>query len=277
MTKIMILYVPVIHKGYLELLRRYKEEDFELFILGQEFIDEFSDVKEIRAIEPAVAAALMRIVAERRFVDVLVREYVDRYDYLKDRLVIISNDELSRKFAEKYLKNNKVEIDSAFLRWDEKSVLSKSDVNYDSVSENDFDRQMMGLAMKESNLSSDWWRHVGCALVKDGRVIFKAHNHHVPNEHVPYIAGDPRDFVKAGTSSELCSALHAEQSAIAWAANEGISLKGVHAYVTVFPCPVCAKLIAYSGISKVFYFTGHASLDGVEVLKSKGVEIVFVA
>ena len=47
-------------------------------------------------------------------------------------------------------------------------------------------------------------------------------------------------------------------------------------YVTVFPCPPCAKLIAYSGIKRLYCGGGYAVLDGEEVLKSNGVEIYFV-
>ena len=47
-------------------------------------------------------------------------------------------------------------------------------------------------------------------------------------------------------------------------------------YVTTFPCPTCAKLIAYSGIKKLYAGGGYAVLDGELVLKAKGVKIIFV-
>lgn len=275
MKKTLILYVPVIHQGYLELLKRHKKKDVELFVLGQEFVDELSQTREIRAIDPKIAAIFLRSLRICA-VDVLSREHIDRFDYLKEKTVIISDDELSRKFAEKYLKNNEIEMDTTFLRWDEKKVFSKSVVEFERASTDAIDRGMMSLAQEESCFASDWWRHVGSVLVKNNEVIFKAHNKHLPSEHTPYMVGDPRDFIKAGKNSELASAFHSEQAVVAWAANEGVSLKGTSLYVTVFPCPVCAKLIAYSGIARIFYLTGHASLDGVDILKSKGVEIILV-
>lgn len=276
MKKILILYVPVIHQGYLELLKRYGENDVKVFVLGKDIIAQFSNVKEIRAIDPEIAVALLEAINNRYSIDVLNSEDIYIHNPLAGKTVIVNNDELSRKFAEKYLKNNKVEVDTAFLRWDEKSVFSQSVVEFERVSTDAVDRGRMSLAQEESCFASDWWRHVGSVLIKNNEVIFKAHNKHLPSEHTPYIVGDPRDYIKAGKSSDFTSAIHSEQSVIAWAAREGVSLRGTSIYVTVFPCPACAKLIAYSGISKVFYLTGHASLDGVDILRSKGVEIVLV-
>jgi len=45
-------------------------------------------------------------------------------------------------------------------------------------------------------------------------------------------------------------------------------------YVTHFPCPVCAKLIALSGIKKIIYSKGSSVFDGERVMKSRGVEII---
>jgi dCMP deaminase len=134
----------------------------------------------------------------------------------------------------------------------------------------------MKLAKVTAKLTSCWWREVGAVLVEDEKLIFQTFNRHVPNENSPYVFGDPRDSVPSGEKSELSTAIHAEQNIIAWAAKEGIGLRGKYLYTTVFPCPVCVKLIAYSGISKLFFLTGHSSLGGENILRSQNVEIVLV-
>ena len=48
-------------------------------------------------------------------------------------------------------------------------------------------------------------------------------------------------------------------------------------YVTDFPCPPCAKLIAGAGIAKLCFREGYAVLDGQDVLEAAGVEIVRAA
>jgi dCMP deaminase len=47
-------------------------------------------------------------------------------------------------------------------------------------------------------------------------------------------------------------------------------------FVTDFPCPPCAKLIAGAGIAKLYFVEGYAVLDGQDVLEAAGVEIVQV-
>ena len=73
---------------------------------------------------------------------------------------------------------------------------------------------------------------------------------------------------------ELSTALHAEAGLIVEAAKKGISLEGATLYVTTFPCPNCAKLVAASGIKKLIYQDGYSVLDGEELLRSAGLIIV---
>ena len=193
---------------------------------------------------------------------------------IKRQEIILVNDEIVRKFAEKYLPGEKISFDTAFLRWDSKSVFSRKDVNYHRKAEDAISKKFMSLTAGEIKKTSDWWRQVGAALVKDGKVIL-AYNRHLPTEHAPYFNGDPRDVIEAGKMSEFSSAIHAEQAIISGAARDGISLKGTDLYVTVFPCPICSNMVANAGIKRLFFSSGHASLDGEEILKAKKVEIIY--
>ena len=104
----------------------------------------------------------------------------------------------------------------------------------------------------------------------------KVHNHAVPSEMMPYVEGDPRSDFSKGVNIELSTSFHCEAQLIAEAARKGVSLEDAELYVTTFPCPVCARLVAYSGIKKLYYADGYGVLDGERVLKSQGVEIIFV-
>ena len=42
------------------------------------------------------------------------------------------------------------------------------------------------------------------------------------------------------------------------AARNGVSIEGATIYVTVFPCPICARMIANSGIKHVKVFGNYA-------------------
>jgi dCMP deaminase len=138
------------------------------------------------------------------------------------------------------------------------------------------DRELMDKAFVQSDKSSDWWRQVGSVLVKDGKVIISGYNKHLPTDFSPYINGDPRNNFDAGIRIDLCTAIHAEAAMIATAAKNGIKLEGSSVYVTTFPCPTCARLLAEAGIKKVLYSKGYSLLDAEDILKDAGAEIVLI-
>lgn len=273
-NKFLALYVPVLHEGYLRLFRKYQGKVDTLYIFGQSLIDELKSLeKEIRAVEPETMRRL--IEALEYFPRVVVLELQDAARF-PSGTIITANETISQRFAEKYLSGRKVIFDELFLRWDEANVLSTHPVNYEKQSSSKSDRKFMTEAEKEREQSSCWWRQVGAVAVKDGEILLRAHNRHVPSELVHYAEGDPRDAIEAGKNTDLATTVHAEQAIIAEAAKRGVSLEGANLYLTVFPCPVCAKLIAYSGIGAVYFSTGHASLDGERILKDNDVSIILV-
>jgi dCMP deaminase len=195
---------------------------------------------------------------------------------LRGMEIITATDEMSRKALAAYLPDNKIIFEKAFLRWDEKNVKSSTEVKFDRISNDPFDQEMCSTAAAESEKSSDWWRHVGAVVVKDRTIIARGHNHHIPTDETPYANGDPRDVIESGTLNLVYTSLHAEQSIVAEAAKNGVSLEGTDMYLNVFPCPLCAKLMAAAGIKKCFFKTGSAWLDAESVLHASGVEIVLV-
>jgi len=273
MKKIIILYVPVLHAGYLRFLEKHKNVD-TLYLVGKTIAKEFNGfAKEIRQIDPEKMRVIIEACGLHHSVKILESGSIPQENITE---IITADDTISLGATEKYFPNVKRRVDSIFLRWDEKNVYSQKPVSFGRISNCDFDQSVIELIQKEAEKSSDWWRHVGAAIVKDKKILLISHNQHLPSEHTSYALGDPRDFIEVGKNSELSSALHAEQALIAEAARRGVSLERTSIYVTVFPCPVCAKMIAYSGIRKVFFSSGHASFDGETILKAKGVELIFV-
>jgi dCMP deaminase len=106
--------------------------------------------------------------------------------------------------------------------------------------------------------------------------VASAGNEHLPHPLSAYAAGDPRSNFFKGVHLELSTATHAEARLIADAARRGIATQGAVVYVTDFPCPPCAKLLAAAGVSRLYFRTGYAVLDGRDVLEAAGVEIIRV-
>jgi dCMP deaminase len=272
----LVLYAPVIHQGYIQLLRNHADSVNLIAIVGTELLEQVGyKEKEIRAISPETAKSLIEHLVSTD-VSILTPENINSID-LGFKTIRLVEDDVTRVICERYWPERQdIWRISAFLRWDSTRVFSQDPTEYDRISETVEDNGFLRLAQEVSQRTSDWWRQVGAVLVKNGQVVDVVYNRHLPSEHTPYVLGDPRDFVKAGERSELASAIHCEQQIIANAARSAYSLEGTSLYIPIFPCPVCAKMIALSGIKKCYFWSGHASLDGRTIMKTFNVELILV-
>ncbi|HEY4514731.1 MAG TPA: deaminase [Candidatus Paceibacterota bacterium] len=277
MSKVLIAYIPVLHKGYLDLFARHFDCS-ELYLIGPEIYTDFDHIvrKDIRRVEPE----LMRdaISALKLFDRVLVLDKeLARSLSVPSAKLVMSEDEVSHALADKAFQKNEIKWDKAFLRWHRDNTLEEQASDPDeTISTEELDRQLMGKARERGGESLDWYRHVGAVMVRDGEILLSATNVHLPNETEAYEVGDPRSIFKRNLNIEISSAMHSEAGLIAEAARRGIRTEGCGVYVTDFPCPPCAKLIASSGFSKCYYAGGYSVLDGGAVMKAVGVKLVRV-
>ena len=272
--KILILHVPVIHRGYVDLFRRISSEVDSVKILDGDLLKEVRfGANDISALAAEEARQLVEALGFFKSVEVLNLCGVGA---VLDHPLALVNDELSRRFAGKFLKSARVEWESVFLRWDESYVSKAAAADFKNKSHDPADRKLLDTAYVEAEKSGDWWRQVGAVLVKDGLVISRAYNRDMPDDQASYRLGNIRDYIRTGEKPELSNTIHAEARIIAEAARDGVSLKGTNLYVTHFPCPMCAKSIAVSGIAKCFFGEGSANFDAAMVLEAAGVEIIHV-
>ena len=271
--KIIILHVPVIHKGYLDFFKRIEGEISNIYLIDEELQEELSEIKpDIASIDSKTVKELLNKIG---FENILIFSKSNIEEIRGKEIVLIQN-EISRNLYEKYLKGEKVEWESVFLRWDKNQVLAELPTQDLPISKEDFDTDKMKEAYKEAEKSSDWWRQIGAVLVKNRKIIARSYNQGVPNDNTPYQLGSIRDFFKAGEKQDFSPTIHAEQKLISEAAKNGIQLQGTTLYLTHFPCSVCAKLIAYSGIKNLYFSEGASNLDGKKILELVGVKIMRV-
>lgn len=244
-------------------------------MLGESFGLEFPVLrKEIRAL-PAVAAA--RYVALRQPVRVVGPG--DLPIAVTATELVVPDEELTRSIVERWQLGvgRTVVWERTFLRWDRDWSQAARPAGYDgTVAGDELSRRFMAQAQHEADRSSDWWRQVGAVAVRDGEVIGVAHNEHQPTEYSPYVNGDPRNDFSRGVRADLSTALHAEAAIVARAARDGVSVAGADLYVSTFPCPACARLVAESGIRRCYFAGPYALLDGDTVLRAAGVELIWV-
>ncbi len=278
MKKVILAYIPVLHQGYRQFFEKRASETEVFYLFGQELIQEFDHLsrKDIRALPPEdVQQAIQSwcIFPEVRIADFEALNIIQS----TESTVIMPDEDECHELAEKYLNQCTVEFDSVFLRWDKSKSLAQKEVNCDRIVPfKGFVSEMLSLAAEEAKKVSNWWRQVGAVIARDKEVLLTGYNRQVPSPRMPYIEGDARSFFKKGLRIELTTDMHAEAVIISRAAMEGISTKGADLYITTFPCPPCAKIVAYSGIKRCYFNSGYAMLDGERILHSQRVEIIFV-
>lgn len=284
MRTALVVYLPVLHRGYLDLIggadasALYVISDDLLVELSEEFdylrrkdsIRALPDIKMLAALRGLLAPGTPLGIADNTGCEKIAAHYDQ---------VIMPDEDVSRAVAQRYFSSIRVEFVSIFLRWDRDAVIKEESASlkaHRSIHVSELDRLFMNRAQQEAEKSADWWRQVGAVLVKGDTVIFAARNDHTPSPQTPYAFGDPRSIFKRGVRIECSTAEHAEAALIAEAAKRGVSTEGASLYATMFPCPQCARLIAHAGVKRCYFANGYAVLDGARVMTGQGVELIFV-
>lgn len=277
---ILVLYVPALHRGYVELFRKYEGKAEVLYIIDQDIIDQFPLAKrEIRAMESSTAH---RLLSDAKFFPkVEVANETKLKELAKDKglTIVLSTEYISDWLKENYFKNHKVIQDPVFLRYDEKTVkLARKEVEFTgTITKEDFRHKIMKQAADKAQKSSDYFLQVGAAIVpKDHEPLF-AHSTRMPSPHEMHTVGDPRNYMSYGTDTHQRTTLHAEQTLLAHCAKEGIKTEGADLYVTTFPCPDCCNIIAEAGIKKVYFRDGFSKLSLQDTFKAYGIEVIKIS
>ena len=147
------------------------------------------------------------------------------------------------------------------------SVFLQQNFNITMDTQQLLDRRYMRMARIWAENSYCKRRQVGALLVKDQMIISDGFN------------GTPSGFENNCEDEDNVSkpyVLHAEANAITKVARSSNSSQGATLYVTASPCIECAKLIIQAGIKRVVYGENYRIMDGLNLLKRAGIDVVFV-
>jgi dCMP deaminase len=274
--RVAVAYVPVLHEGYRRFLEAHARGG-RLFVVGPElYVDYAPLAKDIRALPAdlvASAIAAWGLCAEVAVLDVDgARELA-----AQGPRIAMPAEDVSYQLAERFFARCEVLFDTVFLRWDKTrtaQLLRPQAQRTAPATEACADLVLAAEAAAAGSV--DWWRRVGAAIRLESGEVRASANVHNPHRLSAYAAGDPRGNFSKGVALELSTATHAEAGLIAQAARDGLATRGAVLYVTDFPCPPCAKLIAAAGIARLYFREGYAVLDGQDVLQAAGVEVVQV-
>lgn len=277
MKKAFLVYIPVIHQGYLNFFAKYPEVK-HLYILDASLAHNFRSLqKDLRALTAEQIKASLEALGLFEEITIVSQENIEQITQLSLQWIMPAED-INEQLAVDYLSEKNITWDSVFLRWDRKNSINYQEVEPDvRITQEEFDQRVMKELFQEKEKSSDWWRQTAAALVKDGKVLLIERNRHVPQDQQHYVDGDPRANFSSGVHVDIATSLHAEGAVLAQAAKEGIPTEGCALYATTFPCPYCAPLIPKAGIKTLYYAEGYSLVDGAEMMRSGGVEIVKVS
>ncbi len=278
---IAVCHIPVIHKGYLDFVRTCEERGVTvLYLVDLRFLapeDEFDYLVRKNSLHALSSTEIKQALKQYTYIPVVILDAttIAEVQAGSDE-ILMPHEDISTFLADRYFAGRTISYENVFLRWNRENVGETKEPDVAAADLPAFVATTFHQVLEEATKSADWWRSVGAALVKDGAVVALAHNEHMPLEQLPNIFGDTRALFKKGVNINYVTTSHAEVGVIAEAARKGISPEGSELFLTDFPCPYCARLIAKSGVKKIYFLKGYAVLEGDEFLKGEGVELVQV-
>jgi dCMP deaminase len=130
-----------------------------------------------------------------------------------------------------------------------------------------WDVYFMKIAMQVATRSTCDRKHVGAVIVKDKTILSTGYNGSVRG--MPHCD----DVGHTMENGHCIATVHAEANAIIQAAKNGVAVDKADIYVTASPCWHCFKLIANSGIKRIFYYEFYRDEHVIKIAKQAGIEL----
>jgi dCMP deaminase len=128
----------------------------------------------------------------------------------------------------------------------------------------------MNIADQVATRSTCSRKNVGAVIVRDKTILSTGYN--------GSLRGAPHcDEAGHDMENDHCvRTVHAEANAVAQAAKHGVRIDESEIYVTASPCLTCFKLIANSGIRKIYFKEFYRDNRITEYAQQAGVTLVFM-
>ena len=132
----------------------------------------------------------------------------------------------------------------------------------------DWHTYFMNIARQAATRSTCARKQVGSVVVRDRTILSTGYN--------GSIRGLPHcDDVGHDMENDHCVAtIHAEANAIIQAAKNGVNIDGTEIYTTASPCWTCFKLIANSGIRRIYFGEFYRDEKSIRIAGKIGLELI---
>jgi dCMP deaminase len=134
----------------------------------------------------------------------------------------------------------------------------------------DWDTYFMNIAREVATRSTCARKHVGAVIVRNRNILSTGYNGSIRG--LPHCDEVGHDVV----NGHCVRTVHAEANAIIQAARHGVSIDGADIYTTASPCWECFKLIANSGIRRIFYGEFYRETRSFEVAATLGIDLISI-
>jgi len=132
----------------------------------------------------------------------------------------------------------------------------------------DWHTYFMNIAREAATRSTCDRKHVGAVIVRDRTILSTGYNGSIRGMPHCDDAGHMMD------NGHCVGTIHAEANAIIQAARNGVNINGAELYTTASPCWNCFKLIANSGIRRIYYGEFYRDERSLQVAAQAGIELV---
>ena len=261
--KQVLLYLPVVHAGHEAFFARHPDTA-EVLVLGTGFRAQFKSLaKDIRALPPDRAARFLQVMLPGTPVRVI--EPGDLPAAVTAAVLVLPDEDITRNLAAEHRlgEGRELVFDRTFLRWDREWSQARRPAEFDGElarrrPARPAGRPRPGTGRPQLGLVAAGGRH---RLARRGD----------PRRRVePPLPDRVRPLRRRGPARRLQPRrpgrpVHRHPRGGVRrrpGRPRGRALDGADIYVTTFPCPACARLIAESGFRRC-YFTGpYSVLDG---------------
>jgi dCMP deaminase len=126
----------------------------------------------------------------------------------------------------------------------------------------------MNIAHEAATRSTCDRKHVGAVIVREKTILSTGYNGSVRG--MPHCDDAGHDL----ENGHCVATIHAEANAIIQAARNGVNINDAELYTTASPCWSCFKLIANSGIKRIYYGEFYRDEKSLRLASHAGIELV---
>jgi dCMP deaminase len=132
----------------------------------------------------------------------------------------------------------------------------------------DWHTYFMNIAHEAATRSTCDRKHVGAVIVREKTILSTGYNGSIRGmSHCDEVGHEMENGHCVGT-------IHAEANAIIQAARNGVNINGAELYTTASPCWNCFKLIANSGIRRIYFGEFYRDERSLRVAAAAGIELI---